>query len=730
MFKKRLLIDSTRKSTNQMLSVTYNNNTKGKVNSTPILKKKYEEKIEAKTTPGYDRAKRNEGGVGKAISLLEYYWQMTGKQETEKEKTQTMLNLIANHKGEVLADRETIYWLSHKGPYVAGKKFSAERVLENMLDLGIIKEYSKSYHTKGVAREAQVTKVKGLSTKMVAIIEFYLNTDLGDLLESIQDERTPQEKRGHKIDMEMILQEAWDVSKDPQYNRRAWAASKLITKFKNRQRREGITVSLIHDWTNSLCSGYQPDRKRYIVKLLADHYNLNPQTIKQTLEGMEEEEKEIEEQIALLEVKQDVSFTSLGYITDKSSIPQEYTDLIQRTPAHIHIDTDRAVIDTEVIDKDMDKDEDMGITDVGEYTSENTSEDIKGEEGMPEANRGHLGSVEEIYNPAKINSIEELHRACAELRRRAASVMVEESTLRVGAYNQAIEANILRYTPYDIIDVRQKEVMIREGALPTEYQLCSGNSPRVYGRGVDNLFYCRKRMRLAAFESLGFQDVDISGCHVHVALGLWGEHLPLLGKHVAKGSLWSHYEGIYREEGVPYYKSLMKAMHHATLLGGGMNAYREAHRTYNNHHPEAPITGETLERIIEVFKATDIYKELKGLFKHLDRTYHKTSITVLTGERFQVRGYRRRKDKKTGKVYTDKGNLLTVIAAILQSFEVAMLSYLILRANQLFIPVLWQHDGLTIKALYSNTVEMMQEVLDEFTLPLLHRSFKLETTNL
>ena len=352
------------------------------------------------------------------------------------------------------------------------------------------------------------------------------------------------------------------------------------------------------------------------------------------------------------------------------------------------------------------------------------------EEILPTASKAHLLSVEDIFNPATISSVKDLNKACAALRSKASTVMADEASLRVGAYNQAIAANILRYTPYDIIDVRQKEVMALEGPLPTEYQLCSPNSPRVYGRGVDNLFYCRKQMRLAAFETLGFQDVDISGCHVHVALGLWGEHLPLLEQHVAKGSLWSHYEALYNAAGVPFHKSLMKAMHHATLLGGGINAYREAHRSYNNHHPEAPITGDTLERIVEVFKSTDIYKELKGLFNYLDKAYHNTSLTVLTGETFHVKGYRRRKDKKTGKVYVDEGNLLTVISAILQSFEVAMLSYLILRANQLFIPVLWQHDGLTIKALYSNTVELMQEVLDEFTIPLLKRSFKLETTDL
>jgi hypothetical protein len=237
-------------------------------------------------------------------------------------------------------------------------------------------------------------------------------------------------------------------------------------------------------------------------------------------------------------------------------------------------------------------------------------------------------------------------------------------------------------------------------------------------------------MRLAAFENLGFMDVDISGCHVQVALSLWGDKLPLLDKHTSKGSLWSHYEGLFKNKGVPFYKSLVKAMHHATLLGGGMNAYFQAHKSYNNHHPDKPISGEEMDSIIKVFKSTDIYRELKGLFSWLGKSMDGKYITVLTGESFQVKGYRKYKDKRTGKVTVDEGNLLTAIAAILQSFEVAMLSYLILRTNNLFIPILWQHDGLTIKALYSNTVELMQKVLDEFTLPLLGRSFKLEATEL
>lgn len=737
---------STQISTNQLLSVTSNSNTKGKgfANSTQFLKTKYDDKIEAKTVPGYDRAKRNEGGVGQAISLVETYWQLTGEEIKEKDRTLTMVNLLANQKGQLLTDRETIYWLHEKAPYVAGTKFNAGKVLETMMDAGIIKEYSKSYHTKGLAREALIKEKKGLSDDIVKIVRFYIDNHLEDLIDEIQDAAAPKHKQtDRKINMEKLWDAAWEVSRNPSLTRRVWSSIGIITKFKRRQRKEGITVSLIQDEVNAISPGFQPARKRHAVKLLSDHYNLNPQTIKVALEEMEQEEKYIEDQRALLdELEQQTKKGSLEgqFSVDKGeeeelevvkevldeSYPYAFTGVCGITSANAH-DTSLSLETS--LSSDISPLEDEIPSERGPSVLSSDSIQYL-EEILPTASKAHFLSVEDVFNPATISSVKELNEACAALRSKASTVMADEASLRVGAYNQAIAANILRYTPYDIIDVRQKEVMALEGPLPTEYQLCSPNSPRVYGRGVDNLFYCRKQMRLAAFETLGFQDVDISGCHVHVALGLWGEHLPLLEQHVAKGSLWSHYEALYNAAGVPFHKSLMKAMHHATLLGGGINAYREAHRSYNNHHPEAPITGDTLERIVEVFKSTDIYKELKGLFNYLDKAYHNTSLTVLTGETFHVKGYRRRKDKKTGKVYVDEGNLLTVISAILQSFEVAMLSYLILRANQLFIPVLWQHDGLTIKALYSNTVELMQEVLDEFTIPLLKRSFKLETTDL
>jgi hypothetical protein len=731
------MTSTTQIPTNQLLSVTSNtniNNNKGKgyANSTQFLKKKYDEKIEAKTIPGYDRAKRNEGGVGKAISLVETYWLLTGRDIEEENRTLTMVNLLANQKGQLLTDRETIYWLQEKAPYVAGTKFNAGKVLDAMMDVGIIKEYSKSYHTKGLAREALIKEKRGLSSDIVNIVRFYIDNHLEDLIDEIQDAATPRHKQtSRKIDMEKIWDAAWEVSRNPSLTRRVWSSIGIITKFKRRQRKEGITVSLIQDEVDAISPGFQPARKRHAVKLLADHYNLNPQTIKEALEEMEKEEKYVEEQVALLEeleqqVKEGTLEGNLTLEEAEESYPRALTDVDGTTSVNAH-DTSLSIETLPSTDTSSLEDE-LHPKEVPPLLSSDSIQYL--EEILPTASKAHLLSVDDIYDPSTIHSIKDLNKACAALRSKASTVMADEASLRVSAYNQAIAANILRYTPYDIVDVRQKEVMALEGALPTEYQLCSPNSPRVYGRGVDNLFYCRKQMRLAAFETLGFQDVDISGCHVHVALGLWGKHLPLLGQHVAKGSLWSHYETIYNAAGVPFYKSLMKAMHHATLLGGGVNAYREAHHSYNNHHPGAPITGDTLERIVGVFKSTDIYKELKALFNYLDKAYHNTSLTVLTGETFHVKGYRRRKDKKTGKVYADEGNLLTVISAILQSFEVSMLSYLILRANQLFVPVLWQHDGLTIKALYSNTVELMQEVLDEFTVPLLKRSFRLETTTL
>jgi hypothetical protein len=312
------------------------------------------------------------------------------------------------------------------------------------------------------------------------------------------------------------------------------------------------------------------------------------------------------------------------------------------------------------------------------------------------------------------------------LRTQASTIFHTETALHIESYNQVIASNLLRYKPTDVIDLRQLEVMLADGALPIEYRLFSSNSPRVYSNETDNLFYCRKSMRVAALEGLGFMDVDLQSCHVHIALALWGDHLPLLNQHVSTGFLWNHYESLFTNVSVPFHKSLIKTMHHATLLGGGLRAYRKAFHNYNTHNPLAPIFKEDFKFIVTLFEQTDICKELKALFRFLSHYLSGKTVTTLTGESFDVRPYRRYRVK--GKLIVDEGNLLTTISAILQSIEVSIISYLIVSCKDLFIPVLWQHDGLTIKALYSNTVEFMQGAIDEFTTKLLGRTIKLEST--
>ena len=644
---------------------------------TPYLKTGYTEKIEAKTSPGLERACREEGGVGTCVMLTETYWD--AQQDKDKgERTHIQLNLLANHKGAVLTDRETIYWVEKGQPYKLGKPFNAGEVLNDMLTMGFIKEFSEYDHNKGVAREALIKQRKKISEEVINIIRYYIDTPLGVIAKALS-----RWVKGHTWEQTFKNIEEATTS----YVKHCTKTTFFLIDLKQQLEEGGITIGILNDLMCRIYPGYHPARKKHILTTLATHYGIS---IKEKERTNKEETKEAE------------SLDIYGVLKN--------TPYISPTSSDVSLPCNKPSISP--------TSEGMSLP----STKVSASDD----ESLGVADAEVLIDVEFF----DVDTREELVEQCASIRDKAREVMQEEAALCVGAYNDAIAGRLLEYAPIDILDMRQLEVMRKEGPLPVDYRLCSDRSPRLYGRGVDNLFYCRKEMRLAALEGLGFKDVDISGCHVHIALALWGEHLPCLKEHTANGTLWAHYEEIFKAEGIAFHKSLIKAMHHATFLGGGKGAYDKAWKSYNNHHVEAPLSREMMNEIEKIFKGTDIYQELKGLFRHLGRELEGKTVTVLTGEKFNVRGYRRFKDKDTGELRVSEGNLLTTISAILQSFEVTMLSYLIVRARALFIPVLWQHDGLTIKALYRNSVELMQEVLDEFTLKLLKKKFRLEVTEL
>jgi len=314
------------------------------------------------------------------------------------------------------------------------------------------------------------------------------------------------------------------------------------------------------------------------------------------------------------------------------------------------------------------------------------------------------------------------------LRDLASDLLTANSASYVSVLNEALTYRLITYDAQDESDIRQRSHMISDGCLPFLYKTLSSVSPRVYGRGGDNLFYCRKEMRLHAMEGLGFMDVDLENCHVQIALSLWGKHLPFLKEEISKGSLWSSYEKRYKEANLPFYKSLIKSMHHATFLGGGRKARLKAWKSYNNHHPGKGIREDDFRAIEKVFTSSPIYKELKALFRRLSNKFHHKEITLPTGEKLIARRMTRKsaKRKKAGEK-DDPGNMLTVIAAILQSIEVSIVSYMIVKTQHLYVPILWQHDGLTIKSLDPNidVVGEMQKAVDEYCMHHLGRSMKL-----
>jgi hypothetical protein len=754
-----------------------------------------------------------------------------------------MSNLLADQKGALLTERETVYWIDKGMPFKVGTAFNAGEVLNKMTQVGIIKEYSNYNKHKGRAREAIICQKKNISKFIETIVSYYLDNGLSSIVIDFfgLDEQGKEYK-----DFEAASEGIHSKPLSAQDRQRKLSLY-LIAKFKQRQEKDGISIILIKDYIEAICPGYQPKRKEVVLGRLLNKYELITKTIgfitpKKGITksgeigaGLENEcidvlgntpihnktldqtsnsdtgsksaksiarsearrkyaERRKQKKLAKEQTKEQQrqdNLRRLGGLNNQENSPESVNciDVLGNTPIHNNdkvqkgdsldsnsssvsisdevktglafglMETELSTVTSDdltslssvslpvpnsLVSNALDS-TDLSSTSVTlpktspttttftlsdlNYVPDFSSDSVVDSlDKLDKGDRSLLTCVKDLFDLSTINR-KDLSSKCNELRTIASKRFHKEYELFSHSYNQAIAANLLRYEPFDIIDVRQKAVMAEQGPLPQEYLLCSPNSPRVYSKEVDNLFYCRKKMRVAAFDNLGFQDVDISGCHVQVALGLWGEHLPLLEQHVANSSLWKHYESIFNEKGLTFHKDLIKAMHHATLLGGGIKAYTEALRIYNKRNLNQ-ISKEEFDNIVQVFKLTDIYKELKALFRYLDKTLHNTTVTVLTGEKFYVKGYRKYKDKTTGNIRVDEGNLLTVISAILQSFEVAMLSYLILRANQLFVPILWQHDGLTIRALYSNTVELMQEALDEFTIPLLGRSFTLESTSL
>ena len=315
------------------------------------------------------------------------------------------------------------------------------------------------------------------------------------------------------------------------------------------------------------------------------------------------------------------------------------------------------------------------------------------------------------------------HARCA-LKHAAAQVIVHELQPHLETLTHQIRENLKEYEDKDALDTRQRALMINDiSPIPLAYEDKSMTSPRIYSKQSDNLNACRRDMKKAALNGLGAVDVDMKSCHTYLLLDKWPQHLTLLKEAMDKGTLWDIYRTHYEKHNYSFHKKAVKAMHYASVLGGGTNAFHQAIHRHNLDNPDELITNS--DELIKVHKKSPIYKELKALINHIDKEWHGKELILETGEKFKVKGMRRYKDEKTGELKTDYGNLLTALSAYLQSKEVLLMSHIIIETRHMYIPLLWQHDGLTLIPKDSNYIHHIQTVLDEACCQLLTGNTKI-----
>lgn len=635
------------------------------VGQTPLLKKSYKGGIDKITEKGMERSIYQLGYV-RHIPLTEIY--LLKKKCGEEERQSIYLNLMADQKGNILSNLELIHWTTENTAYRKGKKYSSTEQLNRLKEIGCLKLVTKAEYKKGVASEARVKGIKKLSDLAVEIVSFYLDRDVYDLYDDIYGSYMIRDEKIYHKDPIMQLSSKWGSeaamsAQDSQRCEKYIKALNNVMQIKRWQKEKGITEEMIRILSGIICPGYQKYRREAIYEKLLKKYNIEKKDINKEL--IKNKVKEIKEKI-----KKKTKEESNKEI----NLLEEYKEEVERIR-----------LEKEGYKLNIDEIVERGVL-------KEISKEIKGKE----------------------------------LRERAIEVMRKNQSEVNDIYNEAISLKVLEYKAKDKLDERQKAIMLSNGTLPYEYKIMSERSPRVYGRGADNLFYTRKELRMKVMEGLGFKDIDLQNCHAEIMISIWGKEVPKLKECIDKGSLWEYYEEYYKEKGLKFYKKLIKSLHHATFLGGGKPAYKKALERYNQSS-ETKIENEEYEEIVKEFKNTEIYKELKELYKNLKKEWVNKVLICPTGEKFLVKETDWKVKKEKG---IDTGNFGTVLSAYLQSIEVLIISYLIVRCEEIFIPILWQHDGLTIKCLYKNSEELIKETLNEFCDRYLNRRLKLTTIDI
>jgi hypothetical protein len=299
----------------------------------------------------------------------------------------------------------------------------------------------------------------------------------------------------------------------------------------------------------------------------------------------------------------------------------------------------------------------------------------------------------------------------------------------INLYNNTAIKFLSTYEPSNDLERRCKQIMVGTGkAFPLSYLRLS-SCPRLYAEGKDNLFYCPSVMRQSLSKNLNLKEWDMKSCHTNILLGLYGAHFPILSEMVKKDSIWKDYEKYFTANGCTFNKSVVKAFHYATVLGGGKQAYKDALKKLVKEGIK--LTEEEAKQYIGVFSKHPVVKEMKSFVNKWGYWNKKKQIDYPNGENHALILPVLVTNPSTGKKIKDytNSNVLKVFSGLLRAWEMVLISYVGLSHPEAFTILLHQHDGITVVEDIPNAFELAQEAMREISVicfPNLYKPIELE----
>lgn len=282
-------------------------------------------------------------------------------------------------------------------------------------------------------------------------------------------------------------------------------------------------------------------------------------------------------------------------------------------------------------------------------------------------------------------------------------------------YNNLALKFLSTYEPSNDLERRCKQVMVGTGkAFPLSYLRLS-SCPRLYAEGKDNLFYCPSVMRQSLSKNLNLREWDMKSCHTNILLGLYGKHFPILSEMVKNDSIWKDYEKYFTANECTFNKSVVKAFHYATILGGGKQAYKEALKKLVKEGIK--LTEDEASQYIGLFSKHPVVKEMKGFIIQWGYWNKNKQVRYPNGESQTVILPKTVTNPSTGKKVKDyaNSNVLKVFSGLLRAWEMVLISYVGLSHPEAFTILLHQHDGITVVEDVPNAFELAQEAMREIS---------------